>query len=93
MLHPKTPNRAFQRALSKSKRDAQVGQIMGKYHTQKLEKVLASNGLSRNTVYPDGNCFINAVFMQLDDEASTVDEMRNSITQNMVANWDIIQVL
>lgn len=86
--HPNTPNRAFQRALNKSKRDAQVRQIMEKYHTQKLEKLLASNGLRRNTVYPDGNCLINAVSMQLDDTTLTADEMRNNITEHMEVNWE-----
>ena len=57
----------------RSKRKENVRRIIEKYHLQRLDNLLASNGLERVRVSPDGDCFFRAVLSQLHPTLSTSD--------------------
>ena len=65
-------------------------QILLKYHTARLDNVLKSNGLMRHPIYPDGNCFINAILYYLKEgcEVDTVDSLRSKIADHFMQNMN-----
>jgi hypothetical protein len=66
-------------------------QILLKYHTARLDNVLKSNGLMRHPIYPDGNCFINAILYYLKEEGcevDTVDSLRSKIADHFMQNMN-----
>ena len=66
----------------RSKREENVRRIIEKYHLQRLDNLLASNGLERVRVSPDGDCFFRAVLSQLDPILSTSD-LRKRLADHM----------
>ena len=66
-------------------------QILLKYRTARLDNVLKSNGLMRHPIYPDGNCFINAILYYLKEEGcevETVDSPRSKIADHFIQNMN-----
>ena len=64
-------------------------QILLKYRTARLDNVLKSNGLMRHPIYPDGNCFINAILYYLKEEGcevETVDSLWSKIADHFMQN-------
>ena len=78
----------YWKAVNDSRRQLQQRSIIEKYHIQKIDKLLASNGLKRSQVYPDGNCLLNSVIIQLaeDNTEITVNELRQKISSHMLEN-------
>ena len=76
----------YWKAVNDSRRQLQQRSIIEKYRIEKIDKLLASNGLKRSQVYPDGNCLLNSVIIQLaeDNTEITVNELRQTISSHML---------
>ncbi|MEW8546092.1 MAG: OTU domain-containing protein, partial [Candidatus Thiodiazotropha sp.] len=74
-----------EKAIRKSKKEKQILDIVHKYHTQKLDKILASNMLERKSVPADGNClFASALFHT--QQNMSVEELRARVVDHLVEN-------
>lgn len=83
----KSPCSTLQKIIETSRRQMQAKQISEMYHTQKLEKLLASNECRCVPVYPNGDCLIKAVSMQLDDQSITPDDISRNICPHILENF------
>ena len=59
-------------------------------HNARLDNLLASNGLERKRIYPDGNCFLRAVLTQISDPQNNLDapKLRQDIVNHLRENHE-----
>ena len=78
--------------IQRSPSSAQTAtQIVLHYHTARLDNILNSNGLKRHSIYPDGNCFINAILFYLNQDervTETVESLREKLTKHLSENMN-----
>jgi len=85
---PQKRKSAIQIALTKSVKMAHVHKMFEKYHHARLDNLLLSNNLHRIAVKGDGNCFLNAVLHQVDNEIHTIESLRSDIADHLGDNYD-----
>lgn len=83
-----TSTRFLSSALQKSKQIEVLRRRLMNYHTARLDNLLISNGLRREKIYPDGNCFNNAVLLQVKDITDITDSssLRAKIVEHLRDN-------
>ncbi|MES9881873.1 MAG: hypothetical protein ABW185_13425 [Sedimenticola sp.] len=75
----------IERAKKKSLIEAKLQSVISKYHVQRLDNLLASNGLKRNSVKSDGNCFFKAVGKSSNPDNSP-DDVRHEVVDHIALN-------
>ncbi|MES9882503.1 MAG: hypothetical protein ABW185_16670 [Sedimenticola sp.] len=73
------------KAIKQSIKEQHVLDVLQKYHANKLDKILASNMVTRHPVYPDGNCLFAAVLEHV-DESMSVTDLRSKIAKHFEEN-------
>ena len=62
-----------------------LSNLIYKYHVERLDNLLASNGFKRVKIQEDGDCFFNALRYQLNEEIS-LDSLRNQVCDHLEQN-------
>ena len=74
-----------EKAIQLSLKEQKLQNILHKYHTTRLDKLLASNMMERYTIPADGNCLLAAVLHQLGESMST-QELRTQVAEHLEEN-------
>lgn len=76
-------NQHLKKALKQSKADHTLQTILKRSGEARLSNLLTSNSLKRITVNADGDCYFNAVRIQLSTDY-TVQELRNKLSSHLL---------
>ena len=82
---PKTYSQQIYEATQQSKRQQKLYQILKKSHDSRLSNLLQSNHLRKHHIPADGDCFFNAVSVQLMDTISS-KELRQNTCKHLLEN-------
>ena len=74
-------------ALKKSRTEHNLKKILKRFADTRLLTLLRSNGLERRAVYPDGNCFFNAILAQINLSISAT-ELRQELCNHLLEHED-----
>ena len=62
---------------------ARTKALLLRLHTDRLDRILKSNGRQRYKIKQDGNCFMNAVLHQMPDVNQTCQELRADTCEHL----------
>lgn len=69
-LQAKRKRKSFQSQVEvkrKSKQQHLISQIVQRYHLERLDNLLAGNGMNRVSMPADGDCFFSSLLLHLDN--------------------------
>ena len=79
-------SRDLQSALKRSRKEHNLHILLTSIHNKRVDALLASNGLKRQPVRPDGNCFFESLALQFDGKSAT--ELRAEICDHLDVEYD-----
>ncbi|XP_062594910.1 uncharacterized protein LOC134256266, partial [Saccostrea cucullata] len=74
-----------EKAKERSLQESKLNTLIANHHKSRLDRLLEANGMLRETITSDGNCFFNAALFHL-PSIEGVSELRHLLCDHMIDN-------